>query len=248
MMDRKEIILARVKAHQFVKDSGGSVGIVGSYGKGAATDIKADTQDIIVTANTADIDLEDERVIPSGADMSYFIKNRQMFADHRYDIMSGAAYLRTADPYPSASNHRSWKLRTHLRDNDIGKAIAAVVDDTSQIGISIGFVPMDFGPPTAAEREKWGGDFRSIVRTYKVFEASFTLLPCNVSCQSEAIAEGKSLDMVDSADRLLCSSKITRDAAHALGMPISKERKMHAIPKTKMVFLADGSWYKKRVG
>ena len=245
-MDRKAQLIERIRNHAFVQKSGGVAGIVGSYGKGAETDIKADTDDIIVVANTGDIDLENERVIPSGADDSYFKANGQMFADHQYDIGSGAGVVRNISAYPSTENHKAWRLRVRLRDNDIGKAIRAIVDDTNQIGVSVGFVPVDYGPPTPDEQDALGGAFHSIVRTWKWFETSFTLLPCNVACQSMNITEGKSMDMVESADRLLGSSKISREAAAALGMPITAKRRFFSIPEQRVrVFTTDGLSYTK---
>ncbi len=246
-MDRKQQLIDRIKGHSFVKKHGGLAGIVGSYGKGAETDVKSDTDDIVVIANTGDIDLEQERVMPKGADYSYFKANTQMFADHRYDIESGAGVLRRLNPYPSTENHKAWKLRVRIRDNAIGKAIKAIVADTNQIGVSVGFVPLDYGSPTSDEREKMGGGFDSIVRTWKWFETSFTLLPCNVACQSMTVTEGKSMEMVDSADRLLSANKIDRDAAYMLGMPITAERKLYSIPKPKIkVYTPDGLMYTKR--
>jgi len=247
-MDRQAQLIERIKGHSFVKNHGGVAGIVGSYGKGAETDINADTNDIVVIANTGDIDLENERVMPSGADASYFDANRQMFADHRYDIESGAGHVRSIGAYPSTENHKSWKLRVRLRDNAIGKAIRAIVEDTNQIGVSVGFVPDDYGPPTPDELDSMGGIFSSIVRSWKWFETSFTLLPCNVACQSMVVSEGKSMDMVESADRLLTNNKIDREAAYALGMPITMTRRFFTIPrKSVKVYTECGLMYEKAV-
>lgn len=235
MTPRQKQLIERLKGHPFVKQHGGNAGIVGSYGKGAELDVKQDTNDVMVIANTDDIDLEKERVIPEGADPHYFKTNKQMFADHKYDIESGAGSLRSLSAFPSTQNHRSWRLRVRLRNNPIGNAIKAIVEDTNQIGTSVGFVPISMGPPNDEEKTKYGGSFESIVRAWEWFETSFTLLPCNVACQSMDITEGKSFDMVDSADRLLCSNKIDREAAYQLGMPIDAERRHYAIPTPKRV-------------
>lgn len=239
-MDRKAQLIERLKGHAFVKSHGGVAGIVGSYGKGAEVDLKSDTRDIVVVATTGDIDLEKERVMPGGADQTYFKANRQMFADHKYDIESGAGEARSIYAYPNDQDVKAWKIRCRIRNNPIGKAIQAIVEDTNQIGVSIGFVPTDYGSPTADEREKMGGEFGSIVREWEWFETSFTLLPCNVACQSMAVTEGKSWDMVDSADRLLSADKIDREAAYALGMPITATRRMFSVPEPKVVFTPDG--------
>ena len=240
-MDRKQQLINRIKGHSFVKSHGGVAGIVASYGKGAEIDVKDDTRDIVVIANTADIDLEKERVVPSGADTSYFKSNRQMFADHLYDINSGAGVMRVMNEYPSKTDHKSWKLRCRIRNNPIGNAIMAVVEDTNQIGISVGFVPLDWGEPTSSEIKEFGGSsFDSIIRAWEWFETSYTLLPCNVTCQSMDITEGKSYDMIDSADRLLSRDKIDREAAYALGLPITPKRRIFSIPSPKMLVTPTG--------
>lgn len=246
-MDRKSQLIDRIKGHSFVKSRGGTAGIVSSYGKGVEFDVqKDDTDDILVIANTGDIDLEQERVVPSGADPTYFKANGQMFADHQYDIESGAGVLRRIHEYPSPADHKAWKLRVRLRDNKIGKAIRAIVEDTNQIGVSVGFVPLDYGTPTQQEKDALGGDFVSIVRAWEWFETSFTLLPCNVSCQSMVVTEGKSMDMVESADRLLGADKIDREAAYSLGMPISVSRRYFTVPQTyTKVYTSDGLSYRR---
>jgi len=240
MTPRQKQLIERLQGHAFVKSRGGTAGIVGSYGKGAEVDLRDDTEDIVVIANTGDIDLEKERVLPSGADDSYFRANRQMFADHKYDIESGAGEARAISPYPNRQELKAWKIRCRIRSNPIGKAIRAVVEDTNQIGVSIGFVPLDYGTPTSEEREKMGGEFASIVRSWEWFETSFTLLPCNVACQSMAVTEGKSWDMVDSADRLLSADKIDREAAYALGMPIAAKRRIFSVAAAKSKNTTDG--------
>jgi len=244
-MDRKTLLLERIKGNPFVQKNGGVAGIVASYGKGVETRTKNDdsgTNDIIVTANTGDIDLENERVMPGGADKSYFQANRKMFADHRYDLESGVAEARSVSAYPNPQEIKSWRIRCRLMDTPLARTIRAIVDDTNQIGVSIGFIPKDWGMPSDEERETLGGDFQTIVRSWSWFETSFTLLPCNVSCQS-IVTEGKSMDMVDSADRLLSAGKIDRESAAALGMPIHAERKLFTIPETKRFFLPDGESY-----
>jgi len=244
-VDRKSQLIERIKQHSFVRKNGGVAAIVASYGKGAETVVKNDdsgTNDIIVIANTGDIDLENERVMPGGADKSYFEKNKQMFADHRYDIESGVGEARAIGAYPNPQEIKSWRIRCRIRNNRLGDTIKAIVEDTNQIGVSIGFVPQDWGVPTDEERKNLGGDFNTIVRSWRWFETSFTLLPCNVSCQS-VVTEGKSYDMVDSADRLLCAGKIDREAAVMLGMPTTPTRKFFAAPKPKRVFTPEGFSY-----
>jgi hypothetical protein len=232
-------LIDRLKSHPAVK-SDSTIGVVSSFGKGAEVDIKSDTRDIVVIANTNDIDLESEVVVAAGADTSYFVKNGHIFADHVYDIANGAGKLRSLSPYPSKTDHKAWKVRARINDNPIGNAIKTIVEQTGQIGVSIGFMAKDFGQPNEDEMAIYGvGDklIRSIVRTWDWFELSFTLLPCNVSCQSMATVEGKSLDMMNAVDRMVTKGLFSREIASTLGAPISPKRKIYTVPVPKPRYL-----------
>lgn len=243
-------IITRLKAHPGIADDA-TVGVVSSFGKGAEVVDKADTRDILVTANTQDIDLDNEVVVPSGADTTYFERNKMIFADHMYDLSQVAGKLRQLDKYPSDADHKSWRVRAHINDNPIGNAIMTIVRETGQIGVSVGFKALSFGPPTEEELAKYsidGSTLRSIVRAWEWFELSFTALPCNVACQSMGLTEGKSVDMYNAVDELVTKGLIDRESASLLGMPISAKRKMHAVssPRSKMVFAGNGLVMVKR--
>jgi len=171
-----------------------SIGVVSSWGKGATVDEEKGNNDIIAIANTADIDLDDEVVIPAGLDPSYFKANKQVFLDHEYGTDKAAGFLRSISAYPSTRDHQAWKVRIGLYDNDQGNAVKQIVKASGQIGLSIGFFPTDHGPPTDAERklyERDGAKLVSVVRAADWFELSFTPLPCNVSCQGQFASGGE---------------------------------------------------------
>jgi len=225
-------ILTRLKSHPGISEDA-TVGVVSSFGKGAEVVTKSErTRDIVVTANTGDIDLENEVVIPSGANTEYFVRNGMIFADHLYDLNQVAGKMRRLDKYPSETDHKSWRVRAHVADNPIGNTVMTIVRETGQIGVSIGFVAKDFGPPDDSEKKafsKGGQAPRSVVREWDWFELSFTALPCNVACQSMAVTEGKSADMMNAVDELVTKGLIDRNSAHLLGMPITPKRKVFAV-------------------
>ena len=238
-------IISRMKSHHGLK-SDAKVGIVSSFGKGAEVDLKADTRDITAIVNTNDIDLESEVVEASGANPKFFLKNRQVFGDHKYEIENGVGVLRKLSPHPSTADHRAWKMRIRVNDNPIGNAVLKIVQETGQIGFSVGFIATDAGQPTDEERVKFGGDnpenLRTIVRAWDWFETSATLLPCNVSCQSLDSVESKSLDMLNAVDNMVVKGLIGRDIASLLGAPITSKRKIYTVPSPKPRYLvtADG--------
>jgi hypothetical protein len=224
-------ILTRLKSHGI--QDGETVGVVSSYGKGAELHTKSASRELIVVANTGDIDLDNEVVVPSGADTRYFERNRMIFADHQYDLGQVAGKMRRLDKYPSEADHKSWRVRAYVNDNPIGNAVWTIVEETGQIGVSIGFIAKDYGPPDDNERKAYksrdGSVPRSIVREWDWFELSFTALPCNVACQSLTVTEGKSADMLNEVERLVTKGRIDRESAYMLGMPIAPKRKMHAV-------------------
>lgn len=224
-------ILTRLKQHGI--QDGESVGVVSSYGKGAEIDTKNNTRDLVVVANTGDIDLDNEVVIPSGADTKYFERNRMIFADHQYDLSQVAGKMRHLHKYPTEADHKAWRVRAHVNNNPIGNAVWTIVEETGQIGVSVGFIAKEYGPPDDEERKAYrgkdGSTPRSIVREWEWFELSFTALPCNVACQSLAMTQGKSADMLNEVERLVTKGRIDRESAYLLGMPITPKRKMHAV-------------------
>lgn len=227
-------ILHRLKQHPGVLDQS-TMGVVSSFGKGAEIRVKSDerTRDLVVIANTDDIDLDNEVVVPSGANTAYFERNKQIFADHMYDLGNVVGTLRNLYRYPSETNHKAWKVVMHLHDNALGKAAQTIVEETGQIGVSIGFIAKEYGPPDDEERKAYrskdGASPRSIVREWDWFELSVTALPCNVACQSMTMTQGKSLDMLHEVERLVTKGRIDRESAYLLGMPIEPKRKFHAV-------------------
>ena len=227
-------ILTRLKQHPGVLDQS-KMGVVSSFGKGAEVRVKSDdrTRDLVVIANTDDIDLDNEVVVPSGANTSYFERNKQIFADHQYDLGNVVGTLRNLYRYPNETDHKAWRVVMHLHDNALGKAAQTIVEKTGQIGVSIGFVAKKFGPPDDEERKAYrskdGTSPRSIVREWDWFELSVTALPCNVACQSLAVTQGKSADMLNEVERLVTKGQIDRESAYLLGMPIEPKRKVFAV-------------------
>lgn len=200
------------------------IGVRGSFGKDAVVDTENGNRDLILVATTDDIDLDDEVVVPGGADTSYFFQNRSIFVDHQYDVTRCVGKLRKAIAYPSASNHRAWKVRVSVANTEIGDDVLEIAR-VGGIGSSIGFKPIDMGPPTEAESVKYAkGDAvpGSIVRTWKWLELSITAMPCNVACQGGGVALDDS--KAGLLDELVTKGAIRRATAAAFGLPDAPKR------------------------
>lgn len=206
-------IIERMRKHHRLADDV-PLGVVAVFGKDVEVDTSRGNRDIIVTANTADVDLDSEVVVPSGADTGYFFKNGQIFANHDYGV--AVASLRKAFAIPSAADHKAWKVRMRVYSTQLGSDLLTIAREGG-IGSSIGFEPTEYGPPTEVEAKQYGGA-RTIHRRWKWLELSLTSMPCNVACQGGMVGvdETRAADL----DRMVTKGLIQRDSAVAFGLPV----------------------------
>ncbi len=137
---------------------------------------------VVVIANTADVDLDSEVVVPSGADTSYFFKNRTIFWNHDYNVP--IARLR----YASLKGGK-WIVNMTFGKGEFATEVREMVQDGVVTGTSVGFIPTLYGRPTPDETKAYG-PHDSIVRSWKWLELSITPLPCNVEAMIEAGEKG----------------------------------------------------------
>ena len=201
------------------------VGVVASF----ATDVKIERdRNIEVIANTDDIDLQDEVVVPSGADTDYIVRNGKVFADHMYGMTDVVGSIRYIAKYPTPKDHRAWKARIQmlaLAGNSLPDDILTIAREVG-IGVSIGFEAVDYGPPTEDESKAYTGKTgppRSVVRRWKWLELSFTAFPANVACQSVVGVMDET--RAAALDQLVTKGAVRRASAVALGLP---DRKIYA--------------------
>lgn len=202
------------------------VGIVSSFG---AVEEVTDDRNLVLVANTDDIDLDNEVVVPSGLrGEAYFFKNRKIFADHRYDIGSVIGTLRSATPFPSPKNQRGWRIRVYVARTPLGDDTLTLAREIG-IGASIGFAPVEYGKPNAEEVKVYESRGKktpkSMVRVSDWLETSGTMMPCNVSCQGGAATFDDTKAAI--LDQMVCKSRIARASAVAFGLPATPVRKFH---------------------
>jgi len=197
--------------------------------------------DYIATANTDDIDLDNEVVLPGGADKSYIEVNRMMFADHNYTTNDVVGKIRAFTRYPNSQAQTAWKVRFRLAPTEVGRTTKAIVDEYGEIGLSIGFFARDYGPPDADEKTLYtreGKTPSAIVRKWDWFELSTTALPSNKSCRIEGVRSDEKY--AANVERMVTKGLISREGAARLGLPIGEDRKSFAIPKPRRVLLPSG--------
>lgn len=166
----------RIKAHNPWLRKDADVRVI--EGKAPAElKVTGDRREIIVVANTARIDADDEIVVPEGGRLGYFGENRSVFFDHHYDDANFVGKVRTG--YPKLEDGK-WLVRFAVRRSPRGDQLIRDFEDFG-VSVSIGFDALEVGPPTDEEIERYGNGrkFRSIVRAWEWAELSVTWMPCN---------------------------------------------------------------------
>lgn len=217
MIDQSDKWLARRERIRKNRDIGADqpIGIVGCVCKSLAP--TSNSRIKTVYATTQDIDLDDEVVVAAGADTSYFFKNGAIFIEHSGEITDKVGVLRSPTPFPSNADIQGWKIGIEFLNTPLANDILEM-SNVGGLAVSIGFIPIDAGKPTAEEVERYGKGrkFRSIVRRWKWLETSVVGMPCNVSCQSSAMAfdSSKSSIILD----LVTKGRIQQTTAARLGI------------------------------
>lgn len=210
---------SRAAARGYAAAAKGPVGVKGYSRATVSVDEENGNNDIILRANTDQVDLDREVVVPSGADTTYFFENRVIFSDHQTDVASVVAGLRSASLKKRAAGGEEWLIRVRLipemPQSGWIKAIAREVG----IGCSIGFLATEYGPPTGIERKAWPG-VESVVRRWPWLETSFTPMPCSVTCGTTMGEKSVKIDKSrqDGLDRMLRLGHLPTEAADWLGM------------------------------
>jgi len=189
-----------------------------------------DRREYAVVANTADVDLDHEVVLPKGAlpsnggSMDYFLRNRKLFWGHNYEGLSIGQLSR--DP---SLKRKGWFLRMRISKTGFGHDLVAMMSDGMYPGASIGFVPLESHTPTPTEVKAFG-DHDLIHTAWQWLETSLTHMPCNPACQavSEVVATETALA------RAAADGKIAWKSAIRMGLEGRKvwPTRGPAIPRT----------------
>jgi hypothetical protein len=174
-------IIERIKRHNPRLRKDADLRIIAGEAS-AKAEVTADSRDLVVVANTARIDMDNEVVVPEGGRLGYFGENRSVFFDHMYDDASFVGKVRRG--YPKLVGGE-WSVRFTVRRNERGDQLLRDAEDFG-VSVSIGFDVLKAGEPTPEEVEQYGGgkSFGSIVREWEWAELSVTWMPSNVEARS----------------------------------------------------------------
>jgi HK97 family phage prohead protease len=160
-------------------------------------------------------DLDNEVVVPSGLDTSYFPeKVKAVYFSHNY----GELPVGTCRAMSVKDSGRSLYAATYILPGARGDDLLTAMEHEAINGFSVGFMPVEYGPPTPEETKAYGLH-DCIVRKGLLLEYSVTPMPCN----PDALVE------------LVSKSLIHRSSAVAFGLPDTPERKVFAVTERRVL-------------
>lgn len=226
------IIAQKMKSRHMLADSA-TVGMVQPEGKEFKVDVGNRLLKFIATAE--EVDADRELVIASGANTSYFFKNRNVFVDHTYDIKSFVGKLRHATPWNGqksttfgAADHNSWWCTVHilpLSGNPLCDDILTMAE-AGGIGTSIGYEIREQSKPTDGEKARYcrgGKTLRNVLRKWDWLEQTLTAMPALVDSQALPMIDGKRAAVIE---ELLTKAKIQPETAKMVGFPLKEKRRI----------------------
>lgn len=155
---------------------------------------------VLAIINTNDVDLDDEVVLPGGMlPDSYIFENKSIFVDHEYDSEHCVGAMRRMSVVKSGGVPVAIKMQSHLVGNH--NKYAQIVRDLISMdvaGKSVGFIPVDYGPPTPAERKQYPSA-TSIVRAWDCMEVSYTPMPCSKRCRAVGLTDETDEEEIEKA-------------------------------------------------
>lgn len=112
-----------------------------------------------------------------------------------------------------------------MRQTELGDDILKMVQEGG-VGVSIGFIPVDWGRPTDQEIAMYGSGVQSVVRKWKWLELSFTAFPCNVACQVIGGPPAPDASKAAVIESLLTKGLIRKESAALVGFPVAKPKRI----------------------
>lgn len=227
MVATQSDILARVRKLCDVRGipikPSAKLGVFSSFGDGA--EVKSAGKDdvlIKVMLTTSDLDMDQERILPDGVDVTtYLMKNRNFFVDHEYDALRCVGKIRDM-----RRKGNGWAVDVVMMNRDTNPYTQAIIAwaEHGSAPTSIGFEETEAGPPTPTETKDYPNT-RWMIRKCVALEGSFTAIPCNVSCQSQAVVYGNFGEEKRAGLReILVKSKAPLDVIRAL-VPEAKPKR-----------------------
>lgn len=171
--------------------------------------------EVVCYANTAAVDLEREVVMPTGLDVrTYLMQNKNLFVDHRYDVLSAVAVCRSMSLAPDG-----WVCRGAFHEDMSNPYVKAcvVLAMAGTLAMSVGFEALEWGPPNESEMKAYPG-VESVVRKARVLEVSYTAMPMNVTCRQVSVALPASAETAEKCRKALIDAQIPARVVEDFGV------------------------------
>lgn len=170
---------------------------------------------ISAVATTNGIDLENEVVVPEGADPSYFLNAKAIYWAHNsFDLP--VATLRSLRLLPDKSG---WRMQCSTVNTEFARDVATCIAEGAINGVSIGFLRTDSGAPSPEEIMRYG-PCEYVTRRWRWLETSITPMPCNPQALIDGVAVEKSIadEAASAISRLAAKGRISRKSAESMGV------------------------------
>jgi len=207
-------ILDKIREHH---DLGADAKVGVKAGPAEELRVNEDARTFRAIANTAAVDLDDEVVVPEGADVAYFQANKTLFYNHDYTQPIGTMVNK-----PKMIRHdgsKAWTVSGYISKTPFASDVFTMMSEGVIRGTSIGFLATESRRPTDEETKTYG-PHRSIVPSWKWLELSITGFPCNASAMIQSVHKASPDDRVlGGLDNALRKGKISRKSARMMGLP-----------------------------
>lgn len=166
------------------------VGRTSCYGKNTGLFTKNGNVDVVGIATTDHVDSEGDVVLPGGCvPKSYFEQNGKVFMDHwtgGEDLVGWKRFIKPVEGRWDGVESRGWQVKVALIKSSPHYDMLCEVCSATTFGMSIGFIPLEMGPPSKDEAARYPG-VKNVIRKWEWYELSFTPFPCNVNCQTQTV-------------------------------------------------------------
>lgn len=151
-------------------------------------DIRAGERAVIASITTDSVDRDGDVLIPSGADLTDFMKSPTVFFNHNYSapVARAAALKRTARGIEAKTIFAS-RPTDHVGEW-LPDTLFALFQQKVIKGFSVGFVPVSGHPATDADRKRFGAGVRYVFEAWKMLEYSVAPLPSNQDALARLVA------------------------------------------------------------
>jgi len=210
-------IIERIKDHHGLDDSA-VVGV--KAGPSEELRVNESERTFRAIANTSAVDLDDEVVVPEGADIAYFKQNQTLFYNHDYSAPIGK--MINVPKLVNHDGHKAWTVQGFISRTPFANDVFTMMSEGVIRGTSIGFIAKENRAPNDDEVSTYG-PHRSIVPSWSWLELSVTGFPCNASAMIQSVGKARVDDaVIGGLDDALRKGKISRKSARMMGLPDRK--------------------------